>query len=230
MLSVSSCSAISSLPTGALLVALYSMAVHESRLRALLAAAVLEAGAIMAAVRWEPAGSVPRSFLFLSAVVVAALFAGLTMASGSRYLAWLTERAHRLEVERDQQATIATTAERTRIAREMHDVVSHSLSPSSRRRRLSGRRFRFIQEALTNTLKHAAASRAWITIRYESSAVHVEVADDGIGRGNTEHSGHGIEGTRERVAFYGGHVQAAPGAGGGWIVSARLPVSLPTAR
>jgi signal transduction histidine kinase len=112
----------------AVLVALYTVAVHESRSRALAAAGVLEVGALVASLRWEPAGTVPRSLLFLTATVVAALFAGLTVASGSRYLAWLAERAERLEVERDQQAVIAATAERTRIAREMHDIVSHSLS------------------------------------------------------------------------------------------------------
>jgi hypothetical protein len=47
----------------------------------------------MAAAKWQLAGTVPRSLLFLSAMVVAALFAGLTAASGSRYLAWMDERA-----------------------------------------------------------------------------------------------------------------------------------------
>jgi len=112
----------------ALLVALYTVAAHQSRTRALLAAGVLEAGAIMAAVRWEPGGTLLRSLLFLTAMVVAALFAGLTAASGSRYLAWMDERARWLEIARDQQAAIAAAAERTRIARELHDIVSHSLS------------------------------------------------------------------------------------------------------
>jgi signal transduction histidine kinase len=112
----------------ALLVALYTVAAHEPRIRALLAAGLLEAGAVMAAVKWQPAGPPNRSLLFLSAMVVAALFAGLTVASGSRYLAWMDERARRLEIERDQQAVIAAAAERTRIARELHDIVSHSLS------------------------------------------------------------------------------------------------------
>jgi signal transduction histidine kinase len=113
---------------GALLIALYTVAAHESRIRTLLAAGLLEAGAVMATLKWEPAGTTLRSLLFLSATVVAALFAGLAAASGSRYLAWMDERARRLAVERDQQATIAAAAERTRIARELHDIVSHSLS------------------------------------------------------------------------------------------------------
>src|SRR5262249_58987626 len=104
------------------------VAAHESRIRALTAAAVLEVGAAMAAVRWQLAGTAPRSLLFLTAMVVASLFAGLTAASGSRYLAWMDERARRLGVERDQQAVIATAAERTRIARDLHDIVSHSRS------------------------------------------------------------------------------------------------------
>lgn len=112
----------------ALVVALYTVAAHESRARAAVATVVLEAGVVMASVNWELAGTKPRSFLFLSAVVVAGLFGGLTVASGSEYLAWLDERARRLEIERDQQAVIAASAERTRIARELHDIVSHSLS------------------------------------------------------------------------------------------------------
>ena len=111
-----------------LLVALYTVAVHESRRRALLAGGVLELGAALAATRWVPAGTVPRSFLFLTATVVAGFFAGLTVRSGSEYMVWLAERAERLEVERDQQKAIGAATERTRIAREIHDIVAHSLS------------------------------------------------------------------------------------------------------
>ena len=89
---------------------------------------VLELGAALAATRWVPAGTVPRSFLFLTATVVAALFAGLTVRSGSEYMGWLAERAERLEIERDQQKAIGAAIERTRIAREIHDIVAHSLS------------------------------------------------------------------------------------------------------
>ncbi len=112
----------------ALLIALYTVAVHESRVRTMVATALLEVGALMAATRWHPAGTAPRSFVFLTATVVAALFAGLTVRSGSEYMAWLAEKAARLELERDQQAAIGAARERARIAREMHDIVAHSLS------------------------------------------------------------------------------------------------------
>ncbi len=112
----------------AILIALYTVAVHQSRPRALMATGILEVGAAMAATRWVPAGTVPRSFLFLTATVAAALFVGFTVRSGSEYMGWLAERAERLEVERDQQKAIGAALERTRIAREVHDIVAHSLS------------------------------------------------------------------------------------------------------
>ena len=291
----------------ALLVALYTVAAHQSRARALLAAGVMEAGAVMAAVRWEPAGTLPRSLLFLTATVVAALFAGMTAASGSRYLAWMDERARRLEIERDQQATIATAAERTRIARELHDIVSHSLSvvitladaaalvsqadpgqgaeamaevSEVGRHALSDMRamlgvlrtdepvgqvpqppqpgvgqlaalveriratgldvslsvdgtpfplgaaaeltaYRIVQEALTNTLRHAVARHAWVTISYDEPQVQIRVTDDGIQNAPDTH-GHGIDGMRERAALHHGALQAGPADGGGWLVEATL--------
>lgn len=113
---------------GALLVAGYTVAVHESRCRGLEAAVILEVGAILASTRWKPADTLARSVIFLSATVIAALCGGLTVRSGSDYLSWLAERSRRLETERDQRASIAAAEERTRIAREMHDIVAHSLS------------------------------------------------------------------------------------------------------
>jgi len=297
----------------ALLVALYTVAAHQSRTRALLAAGVLEAGAVMAAARWEPAGPVPRSLLFLTATVVAALFAGMTAASGSRYLAWMDERARRLELERDQQATIAAAGERTRIARELHDIVSHSLSvvitladaaalvsradpgqgaeamaevSEVGRHALSDMRamlgvlrtdeppgqppqapqpgvgqlgalldrvratglavslavegtpfplgaaagltaYRIVQEALTNTLRHASARHAQVTVSYDEPVVRIRVADDGVpvtpgGQDAAESQGHGIDGMRERAALHHGALHAGPADGGGWAVEAVL--------
>ena len=303
----------------ALLIALYTVAAHESRARALLAAVVMEVGAVMAAARWEPAGTLLRSLAFLTATVVAALFAGMTAASGSRYLAWMDERARRLEIERDQQATIAAAAERTRIARELHDIVSHSLSvvitladaaalvsradpgqgadamaevSEVGRHALSDMRamlgvlrtdesqagqapqppqpgvgqlsalmeriratglavslsvdgapfplgaaaeltaYRIVQEALTNTLRHAAARHAWVTISYDEPEVRIRVADDGVTDQTVvpavqpppaaKRHGHGIEGMRERAALHRGALHAGPADDGGWLVEATL--------
>ena len=253
--------------------------------------------------------------------MVAALFAGLTVASGSRYLAWMDERARRLEVERDQQAVIAAATERTRIARELHDIVSHSLSvvitladaaavvsrvdpargveamtevSEVGRRALTDMRamlgvlrtdepaaglapqpgigdlgalvervratglpvdlavegtpfplgaaaeltaYRIVQEALTNTLRHAAARHAWVTIGYDEPRVRMQVVDDGTANDGTANNdtakpqddrrGHGIDGMRERAALHGGTLRAgpvpkSPNSAQGWLVEATL--------
>lgn len=113
----------------ALLIALYTVAAHEPRRRAIAAAGVLEVGVVLASVRFAPAGEdVFGSLVFLSGLVAAALFIGTTIRTRRAYLASVLDRAVRLERERDQQARLAATAERTRIARDLHDIVAHSLS------------------------------------------------------------------------------------------------------
>lgn len=113
----------------AVLVSLYSVAAHCSRRHALIAATTVEVGVILASVRFAPTGDgIVASLVFLTGMVAAALFSGITLRTRRQYLAALTERATQLEYERDQQAQLATTAERTRIARELHDVIAHSLS------------------------------------------------------------------------------------------------------
>jgi signal transduction histidine kinase len=93
------------------------------------AAGVLEAGVVLASFRFAPAGEdFFASLVFLSGLVVAALFIGTTLRTRRAYLASVLDRAVRLERERDQQARLAATAERTRIAREMHDIIAHNLS------------------------------------------------------------------------------------------------------
>jgi signal transduction histidine kinase len=84
--------------------------------------------------------------------------------------------------------------------------------------------YRIVQEALTNTLKHAGPARARVDVRYGANAVELEISDDGSGGGNGGGSGHGLIGIRERVAMLGGDVEAGPGDGGGFAVRARLPV------
>jgi signal transduction histidine kinase len=86
--------------------------------------------------------------------------------------------------------------------------------------------YRIVQEALTNTLKHAAAARATVGICWEPDALVLTVTDDG-GRGSggdpSTGSGRGIVGMRERAQLYGGDLVAGPRPEGGFAVTARLP-------
>lgn len=90
--------------------------------------------------------------------------------------------------------------------------------------------YRLVQEALTNTLKHAGPqARAWVRIHYAGQGVNVEIEDDGRGAaaglpGNGDSAGHGLVGMRERVALYGGELRIGPRSGGGFEVRARFPL------
>jgi signal transduction histidine kinase len=113
----------------ALILALYTVAAHERRARAVAAAVLLEAGVVLASVRFAPTGDgIVGSLVFLTGLVAAAFLLGTSLQTRSAYLASLEDRARRLEIERDQQARLVRVAERTRIAREMHDIVAHNLS------------------------------------------------------------------------------------------------------
>jgi signal transduction histidine kinase len=89
--------------------------------------------------------------------------------------------------------------------------------------------YRLVQEALTNTLKHAGPqARAWVRIHYAAQGVNVEIEDDGRGAAaglpaNGDNRGHGLVGMRERVALYGGELRIGPRTGGGFEVRARFP-------
>jgi signal transduction histidine kinase len=85
--------------------------------------------------------------------------------------------------------------------------------------------YRIVQEALTNALKHAGPARAGLTIRYELGAVEIEISDDGDGNGNGTSGGHGLIGMRERVALWGGSLEAGH-TSEGWRVCARLPIQV----
>ena len=219
------------------------------------------------------------------------------------------ERANRAEREREERARMAVAEERARIARELHDVVGHSVSvmtvqasgvrrllrPDQDRereallvvertgrealaemRRMVGvlRRpeeapalapqpsldhlgrlveqareaglpvelrvegeatqlpagvdltaYRLVQEALTNVVKHAQATRADVLVNYGDSYLEVTVKDDGKGVGNGDGGGHGLVGMRERVSVYGGELDAGPRTGGGYQLRARLPLT-----
>jgi signal transduction histidine kinase len=108
--------------------------------------------------------------------------------------------------------------------------------------------YRIVQEALTNSLKHAGPARARVRVCYGREALEVQVTDDGRGErsaarageglvvvtigpdgvlelpGRRDGGGHGLIGMRERVALFGGTLEAGADPGGGYRVAARLPL------
>jgi signal transduction histidine kinase len=84
--------------------------------------------------------------------------------------------------------------------------------------------YRVVQEAVTNVIKHAGATRCQVTVRHAVEAVTLEITDDGRGAAS-EKPGHGITGMRERVTMYGGDFSAGPADSGGFRVTARFPLA-----
>jgi signal transduction histidine kinase len=85
--------------------------------------------------------------------------------------------------------------------------------------------YRIVQEGLTNTLKHARATDADVTVRYRPDELEIEVRDNGKGTSTSDGLGHGLVGVRERVRIYGGEMTAGTATEGGFILSTRLPLS-----
>ncbi|MFF7640910.1 histidine kinase [Streptomyces canus] len=300
----------------ALFIALYSLALH-GRLRQLpWACGIMAAGMVLVALRASPAVSVWDALFFLLSTTTAALALGLMVRTRRAQLAGLRERAARLEIERDQRTRLATATERTRVAREMHDIVGHNLAvmitladagayatdaaPERGKEALqligdTGRTalgelrrvlgvlreasdgaavppelspqpalmdiealcegvrsagldivyrtagdtdaldrgmqltvYRIVQEALTNTLKHAGAgTRVELTVVVEDTRLVIRVRDNGPAhrRGPWNEEGHGLVGMRERAALYGGNISTGPATGGGWTVEATLDLT-----
>ncbi|MEU3783095.1 sensor histidine kinase [Streptomyces sp900129855] len=299
-----------------LFIALYSLALH-GRLRQLpWACGAMAAGMVLVAVRASAAVSVGDALFFLLSTATAALALGLMVRIRRAQLAGLRDRAARLEIERDQRSRLAAATERTRVAREMHDIVGHNLAvmitladagayatdtaPERGKEALqligdTGRTalgelrrvlgvlretsdvpdkvpdlspqpgvgdvealcegvrtvglevvyrtvgdvealdsgvqltvYRIVQEALTNTLKHAAGdTRVHLAILVEDRRLNIRVHDTGPATrpGPANEEGHGLVGMRERAALYGGTVSAGPTSGGGWSVEAVLDLT-----
>ena len=87
--------------------------------------------------------------------------------------------------------------------------------------------YRIVQESLTNTRKHGGPdASAQVTLRYCEDVLVLQITDDGRGAATVaDGAGHGMTGMRERVALYGGTLQAGPRPGGGYQVTARLPLA-----
>jgi signal transduction histidine kinase len=85
--------------------------------------------------------------------------------------------------------------------------------------------YRILQEALTNVIKHSGSDRAWVELGYGNHELELEIVDHGSSAARRElpPSGHGLLGMRERVALFGGILDAGPRDGCGYRVLATLP-------
>ena len=84
--------------------------------------------------------------------------------------------------------------------------------------------YRTVQEALTNTFKHALALNVWIDLHVCDSELALEVRDDGQGFGSTGGSGYGLQGMRERAAELDGTIRVSRPPDGGMLLSMHLPL------
>ena len=244
--------------------------------------------------------------------VLAPYASGRTVESRSMITRKLRANAELARREQEARARSAAAEERTRIARELHDVIAHSVSvmviqtaaarevaaedrdaarAALRAVQLSGREalaemrrmigvlrrgdvdlagtaapglgqldllaqrarvaglpvdlavhghrralpqaldlvaFRVVQEALTNSIKHAGRARASVTVTFSQHSLELEICDDGCGAPvlvrPANGGGHGLLGMRERLTLFGGELSTGRRPGGGFRVYAQLPV------
>ena len=85
--------------------------------------------------------------------------------------------------------------------------------------------YRVVQEALTNAIKHAGASRTSVTVRWEPASLELAIVDrGGMAMNGSNGSGHGLVGMEERMRLYDGSLRAGPVRGGGFEVVAKMPL------
>jgi len=282
----------------------YAIGAYLPRLAAAAALAVALAAAEVVAI-FDNGAWVPALF------AIAPWLGGRLTRSQRKLVEQLRDRTRELEAEQSAYARLAVQHERARIARELHDVVSHHLAvvvvqagagrvaPTSAADRAAGRfasireagergleelswltdilraeppedgrldlgvlidqarnagiivhspdppadldlppqiaqvAYRVLQEALTNAVKHAPGAELTVQIALRESEVELQVLDDGGHNANSQlqasGSQVGLRGMRERVAELGGDLSAGRREGGGWRVTARLPLSSPPA-
>nr|WP_312877480.1 sensor histidine kinase [Lentzea indica] len=298
----------------ALAIALYTLVAYIGRRSGLIYSAWLLAGTLLWAI--FQVGDIQAVFLVFMVFVIFGFSWAMGEFIGARraYQSELEQRLALLETERDQQAKIAVGEERSRIARELHDVVAHAVSVMivhadgaaytirtqpevaenavrtiaetgrlalTEMRRLLGvlrsedtetqwapqpdargvvelaentraagvpvrleitgdvddlpagvglSIYRIVQEALTNTIKHAGAgTTALVRLARTPEELRLEIIDNGFG---TPHDvvkvsgGNGLIGMRERTAVLGGEFEAGPNPGGGWRVRAIFPLAI----
>jgi signal transduction histidine kinase len=120
---------VPALGDAAVLILLYTLGAYERRRGVLpLAILIAELGVVLAVVRWGAATNQVISGITATGTVTASWVAGVYVSMRRAYVASVHERAETAERERDSRAQVAVAAERARLAREMHDVIAHSLS------------------------------------------------------------------------------------------------------
>jgi signal transduction histidine kinase len=309
------------LPLGIILCLACYLAASLTPRRISIPAALISAAALGGALL-DGAITVAGSAVAVEAVegflpLVAGWFIGDSVAARRRYLAGLAEQARNEQAAEAERARQQVREERVRIARELHDVVAHTLTVITVQagvgRRLMARRpeeastalesietigrtaqeelrvvlgllreeenrtanltpaprlldikdlaetvrasgtpvdlhmsgtdrplslaleltvYRVVQEALTNVVKHAPGARATVDLALGDQEIRLVVTDDGRPEGRTAAGqepgpGHGITGMRERIAAFGGQLEAGPLDGQGFRVSAQVPVDGP---
>jgi signal transduction histidine kinase len=300
-----------------LAVALYTVVTRSDRHTSLLIAGSITAINALALLIGVPFGrtDVAGDLFGTTVLTIASWSVGENIRTRRAYLAQLEERARRLEAEREENAQRAVRDERTRIARELHDVVAHHVSAiavqaaaaaeivernpqrarealgfiqETSRQALAEMRamlnvlrstdetaaarepqpslaqierlvsqsraaglpvtlhvegtvrplpealdlsaYRIVQEALTNSLKHAGPAHASVLVRYMDDTLELDISDDGQGlhgQADGVGEGRGLIGMRERVALFGGELVAGALPGHGFRVQARLPLRQP---
>ncbi|MEU1623845.1 sensor histidine kinase [Streptomyces sp. NPDC020096] len=298
-------------------VALYAVAIGSDRRRAWLVGTSAAVAFITASLIFRPGLENLPQALALVAWTLTPVAVGDAVRSRREVLAAAMERAERAERTKEEEARRRVTAERLRIARELHDVLAHHITlvnaqagvahhlmrsdpdhayqalerirdtsrsaldelratvgllrygedPAAPREPAPGladldslldsfrhsglditlertgqpgelppiadlTAYRIIQEALTNTRKHAGPASARVHLDFRTEVLRIAVEDDGHGipedgRGNgpvISGTGHGMIGMRERAKAAGGTLAAGPRPGGGFRVDAELPL------
>ncbi|WP_198536024.1 sensor histidine kinase [Pseudofrankia saprophytica] len=86
--------------------------------------------------------------------------------------------------------------------------------------------YRIVQEALTNTMKHAGPGAcAQVVVSYRSDELRIDASDNGTGESTSDQTGNGLRGMRERAVLLGGEVKSGPRPDGGYVVQARIPLN-----
>ena len=287
-----------------MLVAVYSAATYSPH--PLVALALAAAGIVVATLR-DPEIQTFGDAIWGSSLLLLVFVAGLAGRGLQARTTAVERRAEALDREEEARTAAAAAEERARIARELHDIVSHSLGllvlqagaaeqvldrdPERVRELLGSMRatgqeaigemgtllglirgerevsrspqpsladldalianmrraglrvdlevegarralpaalelsaFRVVQEGLTNALKHAGPAQVRVMLRYRERQLEVEVADDGSGSGDGRGSRRGLAGMGERVAVFGGRLDAGRRPDGGWTLRAAFPL------